>query len=78
MIPVAPRFVLCPGYVISRNDGQRHYVSANALRQLYGVPARACACLRDLSPGRRRRGGHSSADLARAARGDLSAPALRW
>lgn len=37
-----PRYVLCPGPVTSRNDGQRHYVGAEALRRLYGVAARDC------------------------------------
>ena len=36
------RYVLCPGYVISRTDGQRHWVGAEQLRRLYGVPAREC------------------------------------
>ena len=36
------RYVLCPGYVISRSDGQRHYVSADALRRLYGVQPSEC------------------------------------
>lgn len=36
------RYVLCPGYVYSRNDGQRHWVGAAQLRQLYAVPAREC------------------------------------
>lgn len=31
-----------PGYVISRSDGQRHYVSADALRRLYGVLKGEC------------------------------------
>lgn len=35
-------YVLFPGYVISRTDGQRHWVGAEQLRRLYGVPAREC------------------------------------
>jgi hypothetical protein len=42
MTPHGPRYVLCPGYVISRTDGQRHFVGAEQLRRLYGVPAREC------------------------------------
>jgi hypothetical protein len=37
-----PRYVLCPGYVISRTDGQRHFVGVSQLRQLYGVPRHEC------------------------------------
>lgn len=36
------RYVLCPGPVTSRSDGQRHWVGADALRRWYGVPAREC------------------------------------
>lgn len=37
-----PLYVLCPGRVTSRTDGQRHWVGADALRRLYGVAARDC------------------------------------
>lgn len=39
---MSARFVLCPDYVISRNDGSRHWVGADQLRRLYGVPRREC------------------------------------
>lgn len=29
---------LVPGHVISKNDGQRHYISASRLAELYGIP----------------------------------------
>lgn len=32
------RYVLRPGSVVSRSDGQEHYISATSLRQLYRVP----------------------------------------
>lgn len=34
------RYVLCPGRVGSRTDGQRHYVSAQRLAQLYELRSR--------------------------------------
>ena len=34
--------VLCPGWVTSRRDGDRHFVSAKALAGLYGVPMEHC------------------------------------
>lgn len=37
-----PKYVLCPGHVISRNDGQRHYIGAHHLAVLYGVNPREC------------------------------------
>lgn len=37
-----PKYVIAPGFVISQKDGQRHYVGAMALLQLYGVDAREC------------------------------------
>ncbi len=30
-----PTFVIHPGYVESRNDGQRHFIRASQLRELY-------------------------------------------
>lgn len=36
------RFVLHPGYVRSRSDGQEHYVDAPALAKLYGVDEAEC------------------------------------
>ena len=35
------RYVLLPGGVTSRNDGQRHYIGPHRLRQLYCIPADA-------------------------------------
>ena len=45
--PVEPtvrprRYVLCPGMVTSRTDGQRHYVGPYHLAQLYGVAPSEC------------------------------------
>lgn len=39
---MSARYVLRPGYVTSRTDGQRHWVGAAQLRRLYGVPAAEC------------------------------------
>ena len=36
------RFLVCPGYVHSRNDGDRHWISADRLIDLYGVDPREC------------------------------------
>jgi len=33
-----PRFVLKPGYVISKSDGDRHFISVHQLRWLYSIP----------------------------------------
>lgn len=35
-------YVLCPGYVISKTDGQRHFVDERQLAALYGVRLREC------------------------------------
>ena len=34
--------VLCPGSVISKNDGQRHYINARKLAMLYEVDYSTC------------------------------------
>jgi hypothetical protein len=37
-----PRYVLCPGVVISRTDGGHHYLPAGRLAWLYGVSMSQC------------------------------------
>ena len=37
-----PRYVLCPGWIISKNDGDWHYISAAKLAKCYGVNLRDC------------------------------------
>jgi hypothetical protein len=37
-----PRYVLCPGWIISKNDGDWHYISATKLAKCYGVNLRDC------------------------------------
>ena len=39
------RYLLCPGIVTSRTDGDRHHVGAGELANLYGVPMSACVVL---------------------------------
>ena len=36
------RYLVMPGYVTSRTDGDRHYISAIQLIQLYGVDHNDC------------------------------------
>ena len=36
------RYLLCPGYVMSKTDGQYHYVGARDLARLYGVRIDQC------------------------------------
>jgi len=39
---VKPKYVLCPGYIRSKNDNQLHYIGAARLADLYRVPIREC------------------------------------
>lgn len=39
------KYLVVPGYTISRNDGDRHYISAPALMRLYGVSPLECVVL---------------------------------
>lgn len=41
------RYILRPGWIFSRNDGDRHYISAPQLAQLYGVSMQECFIARD-------------------------------
>ena len=36
------RYLLCPGYVKSKYDGDEHYIGAMRLARLYGVDPREC------------------------------------
>jgi hypothetical protein len=36
------KYLVIPDYVISKTDGQRHYVSCNQLVRLYGVQEGEC------------------------------------
>lgn len=61
------RYLLCPGPVRSRSDGQVHHVSAPELARLYGVAMADCVAL----PGRPGDRPLRDTLLARAARGEL-------
>lgn len=37
-----PNYVLCPGFVTSKYDGQTHYIGPMQLARLYGVDVREC------------------------------------
>ena len=36
------KYILHPGYVTSKNDGDRHFISAPELAKLYNVPLEEC------------------------------------
>lgn len=36
------KYLVCPGYVTSRHDGDRHYIGAESLMHLYGVKQEEC------------------------------------
>lgn len=36
------RYLLCPGHVTSKSDGQTHFIDARRLAMLYGVPMSQC------------------------------------
>ena len=36
------KYALHPGWVTSKTDGERHYISTEQLRYLYGLPRRDC------------------------------------
>lgn len=37
-----PRYIVYPGFVESKTDGQAHYISASQLMVLHGVPHTQC------------------------------------
>lgn len=39
------RYALCPGFIISRYDKQKHYIGAEHLARLYGVNYHQCVII---------------------------------
>jgi hypothetical protein len=37
------KYIICPGYVTSKTDGDRHYITSRQLIELYGVNPKECA-----------------------------------
>ncbi|MBW1975254.1 MAG: hypothetical protein JRI45_06750 [Deltaproteobacteria bacterium] len=40
--PTRKKYIVCPGHVISKADGTRHYISASKLMELYDVAPHEC------------------------------------
>ncbi len=36
------KYLLHPGYVVSKTDGDRHYITSQMLMKLYNVPPKDC------------------------------------
>ena len=62
---IVKRFAVYPGYVSSRNDWDRHYISAQQLMDLYRVRPAECIVIRDDLPPTRRTSGWRDEDLDR-------------
>ena len=62
------RYLLCPGPVQSRNDGDLHHITARQLAFLYGVPMAECVVMPPQRPDRHR---ERMALLDRVRSGDL-------
>lgn len=66
------RYLLCPGSVRSRTDGQSHFIHARQLAFLYGVPMNECVVLPSGWDNRAKER-HREGLLARVDSGDLIA-----
>lgn len=49
-----PKYTLCPGYVTSVRDGDRHWINARQLAALYGVRLDECEVRPEAIPSRGR------------------------
>jgi len=49
-----PKYVLNPGYVFSKSDGDEHFITARRLAELYRVPMSACVIRPDVGDPRNR------------------------
>lgn len=50
----SPRYLLMPGLVRSRTDGQVHYINANHLAMLYRIPMAECIVMPPQTPANHR------------------------
>jgi len=41
------KYAVYPGWVVSQHDGEYHYITADELIRLYGVPYSECVVIRD-------------------------------
>ena len=41
------KYVICPCYVVSKKDGDCHYIDAPTLMRLYGIDPRECIINKD-------------------------------
>ena len=44
---ISIKYILVPDWVISRTDGDKHFISSDKLARLYGVPLRECMIATD-------------------------------
>jgi len=44
------KYLVIPDWVVSKNDGQLHYINADKLIKLYGVDRKECKILGDNKP----------------------------
>lgn len=42
-----PKYIVLPGWVYSKNDGDRHFISGEQLIRLYGVNPKECLIVRE-------------------------------
>ncbi|MNX81497.1 hypothetical protein D3C86_1131860 [compost metagenome] len=68
---MSARYLLCPGPVTSKTDGDRHHITARQLAHLYGVPMKECVVLPDAELGALGGGRRRTELQARADRGEL-------
>jgi hypothetical protein len=41
------KYLICPGWITSINDGDRHFITADELIRLYGVDRAQCQIAKD-------------------------------
>lgn len=49
MLKTQKKYVLCPGWIDSENDGDEHYISASELAKLYDVDISDCIILTEIN-----------------------------
>lgn len=48
-VSLQPKYIIVPGFIRSKNDGDIHYITTNKLIALYGLDRDECICVPRLS-----------------------------
>lgn len=70
------KYLVIPGYVVSKNDGDRHFINSDQLMRLYGVKQEECVFYSSLEAARGKSGNEKLIILVPRPDGKYNLPKL--